>query len=107
MTSRREELVAAAKQLQADKDKSLDALIIATDAPAIAEEQLAAAKRAEALRVRDALKAGWTEKELTTIGFDLGGSAKPARKPRGTKNTPPARAQAAGQSPANPADATT
>jgi hypothetical protein len=60
-------------------------------------EQLDAAKGVADQRQRDAVKAGWTEKELTAIGFDLDGTAKPARKSRPKKSTPstPAAAQPA------------
>ncbi|TCC33907.1 hypothetical protein E0H75_42395 [Kribbella capetownensis] len=99
MTTRREDLVAAAKRLAAAKDESLHALIDATEKVADIDDQLAEAKRAADLRVRDALKAGWTEKELATIGFDLGdGAPKPARKTRAKKTTSTLSAPAASSS---------
>jgi hypothetical protein len=45
--------------------------------PATRTTRRTAAQRAEDLRLRDALKAGWSEKELVAIGFEIAGAAKP------------------------------
>jgi hypothetical protein len=88
-TSRREQLELAAKKLQAAKEDSLTALLDAEEATAEAEEKLAATHTRRELRVREALKAGWTEQELTKIGFTIGDSPKPNRKTRTKKAAVP------------------
>jgi hypothetical protein len=85
--------MASAKQLQAAKDKALDELIEASGATEVAVEELAARQRAESLKWSNAVKAGWSEKDLLAIGFDSPGSAKPARKTRAAKRTAPALPQ--------------
>lgn len=86
MTLRREDLVAAAKRLQADKEKSLDALIDATEKVADINDQLAEAQREFDVAVRAAVKAGWADQELTKIGFDLSGVAPKAPRSGGRRN---------------------
>jgi hypothetical protein len=105
-TSRREQLELAAKKLQAAKEDSLTALLDAEEATAEAEEKLAAAHTRRTQRVREAIKAGWTETELTTIGFTLGDAPKAARKTR-TKKAAVPPVQGSSPAPAAGADVTT
>jgi hypothetical protein len=58
--------------------------------PATRTTRRTAAQRAEDLRLRDALKAGWSEKELVAIGFEIAGAAKPGCKSRTKKSLTPA-----------------
>lgn len=86
MTTRREDLVAAAKRLAASKEASLDDLINATETVADINDQLAAAHGQWEQKLRAAKKAGWTDQELTTIGFDLSGGAQRSGRSSGRRN---------------------
>ncbi|MFG1913055.1 hypothetical protein [Kribbella sp. NPDC048928] len=87
MTQLREDLFANAKRLAAAKEEALGALVDATETIADLNDQLTAAQAHWGQKLQAAKKAGYTDQELTTIGFDLtGGTPKPGRG-SGRRNT--------------------